>query len=114
MCIRDRLKFYSLEGCRDFFYGFMAPSTGYIQYFQLMKYRRGVLLRFPHPSAPDRMPPYVDEKKLYRAFGEQTKWDRLLDVNYVADLNEKIENGQYQDVYKRQCQRCLSASSCGG
>ena len=68
-----QLKFYSLEGCRDFFYGFMAPSTGYIQYFQLMKYRRGVLLRFPHPSAPDRMPPYVDEKKLYRAFGEQTK-----------------------------------------
>lgn len=63
-----------------------------------MKYRRGVLLRFPHPSAPDRMPPYVDEKKLYRAFGEQTKWDRLLDVNYVADLNEKIENGQYQEL----------------
>lgn len=93
-----QLKFYSLEGCRDFFYGFMAPSTGYIQYFQLMKYRRGVLLRFPHPSAPDRMPPYVDEKKLYRAFGEQTKWDRLLDVNYVADLNEKIENGQYQEL----------------
>lgn len=93
-----QLKFYSLEGCRDFFYGFMAPSTGYIRYFQLMKYRRGVLLRFPHPSAPDRMPPYVDEKKLYRAFGEQTKWDRLLDVNYVADLNEKIENGQYQEL----------------
>lgn len=93
-----QLKFYSLEGCRDFFYGFMAPSTGYIQHFQLMKYRRGVLLRFPHPSAPDRMPPYVDEKKLYRAFGEQTKWDRLLGVNYVADLNEKIENGQYKEL----------------
>lgn len=93
-----QLKFYSLEGCRDFFYGFMVPSTGYIQHFQLMKYRRGVLLRFPHPSAPDRMPPYVDEKKLYQAFGEQTKWDRLLDVNYVADLNEKIENGQYKEL----------------
>lgn len=93
-----QLKFYSLEGCRDFFYGFMVPSTGYIQHFQLMKYRRGVLLRFPHPSAPDRMPPYVDEKKLYQAFGEQTKWDRLLDVKYVADLNEKIENGQYKEL----------------
>ena len=93
-----KVKFYSLEGCRDFFYGFMAPSTGYIEHFQLMKYRRGVLLRFPHPSAPDTMPPYVDEKKMYQAFGEQTKWDRLLGVSYVADLNEKIENGQYKEL----------------
>lgn len=93
-----KVKFYSLEGCRDFFYGFMVPSTGYIQYFQVMKYRRGVLLRFPHPSAPDRMPRYVDEKKLYQAFGEQTRWDRLLGVNYVADLNEKIESGEYKEL----------------
>lgn len=94
----QKVKFYSLEGFRDFFYGLMAPSTGYIQYFQLMKYRRGVLLRFPHPSAPNEIPKYVDEKKLYQAFGEQTRWDRLLDVNYVADLNEKIGSGQYREL----------------
>ena len=94
----QKVKFYSLQGCRDFFYGLMAPSTGYIPYFQLMKYRRGVLLRFPHPTAPDRIPPYEDEKKLYQAFGEQTRWDQLLDVNYVADLNEKIDNGQYREL----------------
>lgn len=94
----QKVKFYSLQGCRDFFYGLMAPSTGYIPYFQLMKYRRGVLLRFPHPTAPDRIPPYEDEKKLYQAFGEQTRWDQLLDVNYVADLNEKIDNGRYREL----------------
>ncbi|MGN0659542.1 MAG: nucleoside kinase [Emergencia sp.] len=93
-----QVKFYSLDGFRDFFYGFMAPSTGYIKHFQLMKYRRGVLLRFPHPSAPDTMPPYVDEVRMYQAFGEQTRWDQLLGVNYVADLNEKIANGQYRDL----------------
>ena len=36
------------------------------------------------------IPPYVDETKMYQAFGEQTRWDKLLGVNYVADLNEKI------------------------
>ncbi len=40
-------KFYSLEGYRNFFYGLMAPSTGYIKYFQLMRYGQGVLMRFP-------------------------------------------------------------------
>lgn len=92
------VKFYSLGNVRDFFYGLMAPSTGYIQFFQLMKYRRGVLLRFPHPSNPGEIPPYVDETKMYQAFGEQTRWDKLLGVNYVADLNEKIENGQYREL----------------
>ena len=94
----NQVKFYSLNGVRDFFYGLMVPSTGYIKYFELMKYRRGVLLRFPHPSDPNVIPEYEDEKKMYQAFGEQTKWDKLLDVNYVADLNDKIENGQYKEL----------------
>lgn len=47
-----KVKFYSLGGVRDFFYGLMVPSSGYIEHFQLMKYRRGVLVRFPHPSNP--------------------------------------------------------------
>ncbi|HIV80396.1 MAG TPA: nucleoside kinase [Candidatus Avanaerovorax faecigallinarum] len=93
-----QVKFYTLDGYRNFFYGLMAPSTGYIKYFQLMKYRRGVLLRFPHQSAPDRIPDYVDEVKLYQAFGEQTRWDALLGVNYVADLNDKIESGEYKEL----------------
>ena len=93
-----QVKFYTLDGYRNFFYGLMAPSTGYIKYFQLMKYRRGVLLRFPHPAAPDRIPDYVDEVKLYQAFGEQTRWDALLGVNYVADLNDKIESGEYKEL----------------
>lgn len=92
------LKYYSLEGFRDFFFGQMVPSTGYIKYFELMKYRRGVLLRHPHPSKPDEVPAFVDEKKLYQAFGEQTIWDQLLGVNYVADLNKKIETGEYKEL----------------
>lgn len=90
--------FYTLDGCRDSFFSAMVPSTGYLKYFELKKYRRGVLLRFPHPSKPDEIPSYEDEVKLYQAFSEQTRWDQLLGVNYVADLNEKIENGTYKEL----------------
>lgn len=92
------VRFYSLEGYRNFFYGLMVPSTGYVEYFQLMKYRNGVLLRFPHPSKPNVIPEYVDEVKMYEAFGEQTRWDELLGVNFVEDLNEKIESGEYKSL----------------
>jgi len=93
-----QVKFYSLEGYRNFFYGLMVPSTGYLTHFELKKYRRGVLLRFPHPSAPDKIPVYVDEKKLYSAFGEVKKWGKLMNVSFVSDLNEKVLNGSYKEL----------------
>ncbi len=90
--------FYELGGYRDFFYGEMVPSTGYLTLFALRKYRHGVLLRFPQPAAPDRIPPYADEVTLYKTFGEQNRWGRLMGIDYVADLNEKIENGGYKEL----------------
>ena len=93
-----KIPFYSLDGFRDFFYGLMVPSAGYIRYFELMKYRRGVLLRFPHPSNPNVIPEYVDEKMLYKTFGEQSRWGKLMGINYVSDLNRKIEQGKFKEL----------------
>ena len=94
----DEAKFYHIEGYRNFFYGLMAPSAGYIEYFELKKYRRGVLLRFPYYSKPDEIPPFVDEAKLYTAFGEAKKWQQLLGVSYLEDLNRKIRGGGAKDL----------------
>lgn len=91
-------KFYRIERYRNFFYGLMVPSTGYIEYFELRKYRRGVLLRFPYPNKPDMIPEFVDDKKLYMAFGEANKWQRLLDVEYLPELNLKIKGGKARDL----------------
>ena len=30
-----------------------VPNSGYIEYFEVRKYRRGVLVRFPHPNNPN-------------------------------------------------------------
>lgn len=90
--------YYSLEGYKDFFYGLLSPSTGYIKYFELKKYRRGVLLRFPHPKNPNVIPEYVDEVKMYNAFGEATNWGRLMEVSYARDLNLKVKNGEYKEL----------------
>ncbi|MDD4565474.1 MAG: nucleoside kinase [Eubacteriales bacterium] len=94
----ELLPFYSLEGFRNFFYGHMVPSTRYIPYFELRKYRSGVLLRFPHPSQPDKIPPYVDEIQLYQVFKEAKLWSKIMQISYVGDLNEKIESGEYKEI----------------
>ena len=43
----DKVPVYSCDGFLNFFYGQMVPSTGYIEYFELRRYRNGVILRFP-------------------------------------------------------------------
>lgn len=93
-----RIPFYALDGYMDFFYGLMTPTTGYVKYFQLMKYRRGVLLRFPHPSKPDEIPKYVDEKALYKTFGEEKRWGKLMEISYVSDLNRRIDEGKIKEL----------------
>lgn len=94
----DRVAFYHLDGFENFFYGSMVPSTGYIEHFELRRCRRGILLRFPDPKAPNVIPEYRDDVKLYQAFGEAKRWGELMDINFVADLNEKVRDGSYRQV----------------
>lgn len=94
----SRIPMYSLDGYESFFYDFLVPSTGYIRYFELKKYRRGILLRFPHPDRPAEIPEYRDDKKLYQAFGEATRWLKLMDMEYVSDLNERVREGDFRQL----------------
>ncbi|NLY81158.1 MAG: nucleoside kinase [Clostridiales bacterium] len=92
------MKFYSIGDYRDFFYGYMAPSTAYLKNFELRKYKKGLLLRFPHRKNPDTIPEYEDQIMLYDAFKKQSKWNKILGINFVADLNQKIEDGLSRDI----------------
>ena len=93
-----RLPLYNCDGFVNFFYGKMAPSAGYIEHFELRKYRNGVLLRFPEPAAPDRLPPYRDDALLYQAFGEAYNWHQLMGIPYVAQLREAVESGRIREI----------------
>lgn len=92
------IRLYDLGGYKNFFYTDMVPTTGYLKYFELKKYKRGIVLRFPQPTSPDVILPHKDEVLLYKAFEEQEKWDKLLKVEFVSNLNDKIENGEYKHL----------------
>lgn len=94
----SRLPIYTCGDYSNFFYGYMVPSAGYIRHFELRKYRNGILLRFPSPLEPDRIPAYRDDSKLYQAFGESKKWGDLMGVSYVSELNQKVESGEYREI----------------
>jgi len=93
-----RLPLDNCDGFVNFFYGQMVPSAGYIEHFELRKYRNGVLLRFPAPAQPDRLPEYRDDALLYQAFGEAHNWHQLMGISYVAQLREAVESGRIHEI----------------
>lgn len=94
----NTLTFYELDGFINFFYSFMLPSTSYIYDFKLRKYRRGVIVMYPQDAEMEREPAFIDDRKLYKAFREARDWQVMQGIEYVSDLNEKIEAGEAADI----------------
>lgn len=95
---KDYLTLYELNGVRDYFHGFMVPSTGYLDLFELRHYNQGFILQFPRRHQPDCLQPFEDEPRLARVFQEYNHWLEVIGVPSVAALNETIRSGRIQEV----------------
>ncbi len=81
---------YRLGGLRDFFYGCLVPSTGYLDKFCLTPYHGSVLLSMPSINDTSKVIVGDDQPKLFNAFKEHTEFNALLGVKNVGDLNLSI------------------------
>jgi uridine kinase len=95
---KDYLTLYDLRGFRDYFHGYMVPSTGYLTVFGLQVYPPGFVLRFPRTSPSMQLQPVVDNPKLVGVFREYGQWMELMGVRDVGRLNELIAGGQAREM----------------
>ncbi|MGH2538553.1 MAG: nucleoside kinase [Candidatus Promineifilaceae bacterium] len=95
---KDYLTLYELNGVRDYFHGFMVPSTGYLDLLELRPYADGFILQFPRRHEPDRLQPFEDEPRLARLFQAYSGWLDVVGVPAVAALNRAIRAGRTQEV----------------
>jgi uridine kinase len=91
---------YFMDGLANYFYGYMVPSTGFLNVFDLVSYYEGLLLRIPNPSKFSEVQPYSKLDKLFGIFQEHKDWAELMDVPNVARLNENTLNGESGDIIK--------------
>jgi uridine kinase len=95
---KSYLALYDLRGFRDYFHGYMVPSTGYLTVFSLQTYPPGFVLRFPRTNPPMQLQPVVDYKKLVTVFREYGEWMSLMGVRDVGRLNEVIASERAREV----------------
>ena len=89
---------YALEDEQIAFSEELVPNTSFIDIFELRKYRHGVLVRFPHQSDPSKLKTFEEQKLLYDAFSEETRWCSLTGVYNASDLNHMILNNTVRDL----------------
>lgn len=100
---RDRkykacLRLYELDGYRDYFHGYMVPSTGYLKYFRLLRWEEGFILQFPRRHEPTQLQEPMRYPQLKQVFREYGKWLRLLGTENVGSLNEAVRRGRAREV----------------
>ncbi len=95
---KDYLSLYSLRGTRDYFHGYMVPSTGYLRYFALHLWPPGFVLQYPRRHWPTELRPIYDYPQLTAIFREYGEWLHLLGVDSVSGLNEAIADGRIREI----------------
>ena len=91
---------YSLDKQINHFYGYLVPSTGYLQLFDLIPYYKGMLLRFPIQSNPSEIGNVIKQEKLYDIFQEYVNWVNILGISTVGNINEKIHQKKGGELIK--------------
>ena len=89
---------YDLDGFKDYFYGYMPPSTGMLKYFSLQMYENGFVLQMPRKEEPDKISEWRNSPKLFGTLLESKNWGKTMEVDTVGALNDVIANGNIQDL----------------
>lgn len=93
----SRVNLYELDGVVDYFYGFMAPSTGMLKYFDIVPYESGFVLLFPGANIRS-VEPLVTSNKLFHTLDDSREWSKMLGIGTIGSLNDAIAAGRGQEI----------------
>lgn len=90
--------YYQLGDTVDCYYSSLVPSTGYIRLFDIVKYYDGLLLRIPSRENPTKLEEVVKQEKMLEVFQEYHRWNQILGISTVGDLNVVCNEGHATDL----------------
>ena len=95
---KDVVSLYYCEDYFNYFYGVMPISTAYTPIYEIIKYKKGFLLRYPSRKSPNTLQKHIDNKKLVSTLFEYEDIHTALDMQTVYKLNNAIKSGKASDI----------------
>lgn len=84
--------YYTLDGVADSYYSALAPTTGFLRAFDLVKYADGMLLLGPDTQNPDMPSQPETQSKMLEAYRQHLLFNRTLRVSDVGQLNVAVRD----------------------
>ena len=91
---------YAFGEFSDYYYGEMAPSTGYVRVWDVKPTENGFLFLFPDDQNPDQVGTYEHMPHFLSVFNEGERWCELMECETVADLNGLVESGRVRELIR--------------
>ncbi|MEG1649593.1 MAG: nucleoside kinase [Rikenellaceae bacterium] len=83
-----------------YFYGTLAPSTGYVSLFDIEPFYNGFYLSAPHREDPQHLLPFAGSSKYFDVMLRNKELLDVLNVPDVGSLNSLINSGQSKELIK--------------
>ncbi|WP_410207600.1 uridine kinase [Fusobacterium sp.] len=90
---------YEIDGYHDYVYDKPYAFTGDVDVYELIKYNDGFILKYPK-TADRKLPPEIDTPKVAKVFADTSKWNRILGVETIGDLNEKVVQKEIAELIR--------------
>lgn len=94
----DKINMYYCDDYFNYFYGVIATHTGVAKIFELKKYYKGFLLRYPSSAEPLKLPEFKETKKLLWALHEYETIYKVLNVGTVYRLNKTVKENKIKEL----------------
>ena len=94
------VNYYTLEDTPDYYYEALLPSTSYLKVWSLTRYKDGLLLRVPDRHKPEDLAPFMEQPKTFEVFSENLRWNKIMGLDNVGDVNLACQRGEAEDLIK--------------
>ena len=91
---------YAYEDFADYYYGEMAPSTGYLTVWDVLPADGGFIFLYPDEENPDVLAKVPDMPNFFSVFNEGERWCTLMECETVADLNDLTTSGKLRELIR--------------
>ncbi|EHL10579.1 hypothetical protein HMPREF9629_00794 [Peptoanaerobacter stomatis] len=96
----EKVNIYDLDGYKNYFYGYMVPSTDYLKIYNIRLCNGGVVLLGPDVNNPDKLTEFKHEPRLFSIYSEAKDWAKTINIPTAFELNNAVKNGSYHDIIR--------------
>ncbi|MCK5731457.1 MAG: nucleoside kinase [Tenericutes bacterium] len=93
----ERVNVYECYGYRNYMYGYMIPSTKYLEEFDMHSFQDGFLIQYPRREEKGEIPEFSDSPKFFEVLTKSEEFAQKLNVDMIYKINELVEKSKAEE-----------------